>query len=299
MPPTRTISQNFVDTGGDHKLDVTLIKMCDLNKDYADLRAIVERNEGSPLGLSGTFLRNGTLRVLAIADATSVILIDFPGVKNIRRVNSSNPSSITPGYDYLRDHVLGRTCGFLYAFDMGPLALALWLTRDLRIKQAIDIQSGGSPKTRAPLATIKFAAQDKVINEGNITRAFRDFVCKSPKDVADTATTTPLAQRAWIAHYVSQLACMEDRLSQVPPIDTVKLPDAVIYFISFSLCFRLMVVSRSLTSWLRLLQMPSEGMNSSRLRLLELTIHLLMTRRSNSVLKQIVFRTKFTRAKIK
>ena len=235
MSTSRVIFQNLVDAGSDGRLDVILIKMSSLNEDNTVLRNVVERNEGRPLGLSGTFLRTGILRVLAIADATSVILIDFTGDKNNGRANSSDSSLTTPGRDYLCDHVLGRTCGFLYAFDMGPLALALWQSLDLRIRQAIDLQSAGSPKTRAPLATIKFAIPDKPVQEGNITRTFRNFICEDPEDIDATATTTPLAQRAWAAHYISQLASMEDRLPHVPPVDTIRLPDTVTYLF----CFRI------------------------------------------------------------
>jgi hypothetical protein len=72
--------------------------------DHADLRTLVERNEGRPLGLSGAFLPKGTL---AIANATTIILIDFAGDKNNGRANSSNPSLTTQWRDYLRDHALG------------------------------------------------------------------------------------------------------------------------------------------------------------------------------------------------
>lgn len=238
LSSTRFIHQNLVDAGTDGKLEVILLKMSSLNEDHGDLRTLVERNEGRPLGLSGAFLHNGALQVLAIADATTIVLIDFAGDKNNGRANSSDPSLITQGRDYLRDHVLGRTCGFVYAFDMGPLALALWQSRDLRIKQAIDLQSAGPAKTRAPYATIKIASDHK-LNEGNINRTMINFAHERPDDATQTSSTTPLAQRAWAAHYVSQLVSMEDKLAEVPPIDTTKFPDTVIYFLWFRFWFRL------------------------------------------------------------
>ncbi|KAF8440436.1 P-loop containing nucleoside triphosphate hydrolase protein [Boletus edulis BED1] len=236
LSSTRVIHQNLVDAGSDGRLEVVFIKMAGLNEDYGDLRSLVERNEGRPLGLSGAYLPDGNLQVLAIADATTVLLIDFAGDKNNGRANSSNPSLTTQGRDYLRDHVLGRTCGFVYAFDMAPLALALWQSHGLRIKQAIDVQSAGSPKTRAPYATIKLASDDK-LNKDNITRTFNEFICQIPSDAARSPTTTPLAQRAWVAHYVAQLVFMEDRLQQVPPVDTFRLTEVVIYPSSLSSLF--------------------------------------------------------------
>jgi hypothetical protein len=236
LSSTRFIHQNLLDAGSDGKLEVVLLKMSGLNEDHADLRTLVERNEGRPLGLSGAFKPTGPLQVLAIADATTVILIDFSGDKNNGRANSSDSSLTTQGRDYLRDHVLGRTCGFVHAFDMGPLALALWQSHDLRIKQAIDLQSAGPPMTRVPYATIKLASSGTThkLIENNIIRTFNNFICQDPNDANHASTATPLAQRAWAAHYVSQLASMEDRLFLVPPIDTNKLSEAVIYFLFLS-----------------------------------------------------------------
>lgn len=236
-PSTRIIHQNLVDAGNDGKLDVVFIRMSGLNEDHTELRTLVERNEGRPLGLSGAYLPNGTLQVLAIADATTIFVIDFASDKNNGRANSSNSSLTTEGRDYLRDHVLGRTCGFVYAFDMALLALALWQSHDLRIKQAIDLQSAGSPKTRAPSATFKLAlASGDKLNQDNVIRTFSDFICQKPNDTANSSTITPLAQRAWAAHYVSRQDFMEDRLSHVPPIDTFRFTEAVIYFLMFILC---------------------------------------------------------------
>ncbi|KAG9314976.1 P-loop containing nucleoside triphosphate hydrolase protein [Chiua virens] len=234
-PTTRAIYQNLVEAGTDGRLDVAFIKMSALNEDHSDLATLVKRNEGRPLGLSGTFLPNGSLQLFAVADATSVVIVDFADDKNNERgANSSDPSLITPGRDYLRDHVLGRDVGLLYAFDMGPLALALWQGYDLRIKQAIDLQSAGPPANRAPRVTIKLAVGDNShqLKESNIRRTFDNFICEKPSDAADTQVTRDLAQRAWVAHYVSQLTPMQERFAKVPPIDTTRLPDAVLRFLA-------------------------------------------------------------------
>ncbi|KAI9574013.1 hypothetical protein HD554DRAFT_581626 [Boletus coccyginus] len=298
LSSTRVIYQNLVDAGSDGRLEVVLVKMSSLNEDHADLRSLVERNEGRPLGLSGAFSPKGTLQVLAVADATTVILIDFTGDKNNGRADSSDPSLTTPGRDYLCDHVLGRTCGFLYAFDMAPLALALWQSHDLRIKQAIDIQSAGPPTTRAPFATIKFASDHK-LNEGNVVRTFDDFICQIPDDAANPSSATPLAQRAWAAHYVSQLQSMEERLAHVPPIDTARFTEAVISFRLFHFRFRLIQAFSSSAFWPRVLQTLSKEISSSQLKLPSPIPHLLMMERTSFVSKLIATRTGFVKAKIK
>lgn len=298
LPSTRVIYQNLVDAGSDGRLEVVVTKMSSLNEDHTDLRTLVERNEGRPLGLSGAFLPKGTLQVLAVADATTVILIDFTGDKNNGRANSSDPSLITPGRDYLRDHVLGRTCGFVYAFDMAPLALALWQSHDLRIKQAIDVQSAGPPTTRAPFATIKFASDHK-LNEGNVIRSFDDFICQIPDDATNPSSATPLAQRAWAAHYVSGLDSMEERLAHVPPIDTTRFTEAVISFLSFCFCFRLILAFSSSAFWPRVLWTLFREISSSQLKLPSPIPHLLMMERSSFVLKLIAISTGFEKAKAK
>ena len=298
LSSTRIIHQNLLDAGSDGKLEIILIKMSGLNEDHADLRTLVERNEGRPLGLSGAFMPHGTLQVLAIADATTVILIDFGGDKNNGRANSSNSSLTTQGRDYLCDHVLGRTCGFLYAFDMGPLALALWQSHDLRIKQAIDLQSAGPATTRAPCATIKFASSHR-LNEGNIKRTFDNFICQDPNDATNPSTTTPLAQRAWAAHYVAQLVTMEDRLSHIPPVDTTKLSDTVIYFILFRFYSRLIPTFSSFVFSPRVPWTLYRETSSSRPKLLDPIPHLTMMERSSFVFELIVIRTRSVKAKTK
>ena len=224
---SRTIHQNLVDVdiGG---LEVKLIKMSDLSQDLTDLRTVVERNQGRPLGLSAAYSPIGGLRLLAVADITTVIIVDFETDNSKNNGRATPPGETAVGVDYLRDHVLCRTAGFVYSFDMGPLALALWQGHDLRIQQAIDIQCACAAVTRAPRAAVKFATGDtNRIFDGNIDRAFRDYVCHIHDDPSASQTTTPLAQRAWIAHHISQIATMEERLASVPPVNTVRLSDTV------------------------------------------------------------------------
>ncbi|KAG6329772.1 hypothetical protein ID866_9318 [Astraeus odoratus] len=230
---SRIIQPNLVDLDIEG-LTVKMIKISDLNQDLTDLSTVVERNEGRPLGLSATYSPFGGLRLLAIADGTTVVIIDFESDNSKNNGRDTPPiDTSTTGRDYLSDHVLRRTAGFVYAFDMGPLALALWQSHDLRIQQAIDMQSAGPPTSRSPFLTISLAVGDMTrIFKSNIRKVFDDYVYHIPDDVAISKTTTPLAQRASVTHYISQLGSMEDRLAKVPPVDTFKLSDTVLRFLA-------------------------------------------------------------------
>lgn len=233
MPASRIIHQNLVDVDTDG-LNVKLIKLSDLSQDLTDLLTLVERNDGRPLGLSAAYSPIGGLRLLAVADATTVTIVDFETDNSKDNGRATPPHDTTVGVDYLRDHVLCRSAGFVHSFDMGPLALALWQSHNLRIQQAIDVQSAcATPLTRAPLAAVKFAIGDTArIFDVNITRAFNDYICHVPDDPSASQTTTPLAQRAWVAHHISQLGLMEERLANVPPVNTVKLSDTILRFLA-------------------------------------------------------------------
>ncbi|KAI5989422.1 P-loop containing nucleoside triphosphate hydrolase protein [Pisolithus orientalis] len=232
---TRVIHQNLVDLDMDG-LDVKLISLSDVNKDPKDLDTIVGRNEGRALGLSAAYSPFGGLRLLAVADATTVVIIDFESdiSKDNGRVSPPSDLSAAPS-NYLRDLVLQRSTGHVYAFDMAPLALSLWQSHGLRIQQAVDVQCVGSPNSRAPFSTIKFAVGDTArVFKDNVVRAFNDYIFHVPDDPASSQTTTPLAQRAWVTHFISQLSSMEGRLADVPPINMARFSDTLLRFLAKS-----------------------------------------------------------------
>ena len=227
---TRLLFQNLVqvDSG---QLTVHKISESNLIKEQDELRTMLERNEGRALGLAGTYSSTGELAMLAVADASTIVIIEFGSKKSKDNEHDDNQSSAidkTAARLFLTDNLLGRSTGFLYAFDIAPIALALSQTLNLRIANAIDMQCPGS---RAPLVTVKQAVGDlHPIYDDNIGGTFSintitDDIFRS--EAAANKFTTPLALRAWIAHYLSQLPSMEDRLAQVPPVDTFRLSDSV------------------------------------------------------------------------
>ncbi|KAG2146163.1 uncharacterized protein EDB93DRAFT_1150045 [Suillus bovinus] len=223
-----------VDSG---QLSAHIISECDLIKEQHQLRSLFERNEGRALGLAGGFALTGELAMLAIADASTIFIIEFELKKS--KGNEHDERPVTPASDtdarvFLTQNLLRRTTGFLYAFDVAPIALALFQTLDLRIANAIDIQCAGSKTTTTPLSIIKQAVGDlHRVLDVNINKIFRDNTIINDRPAIKNGTTS-LALRAWIAHYLSQLSIMEDRLAQVPPVDTFRLSDEALEFLAKS-----------------------------------------------------------------
>ncbi|KAG1804544.1 uncharacterized protein BJ212DRAFT_891901 [Suillus subaureus] len=237
---TRLLYQNFmqVDSG---QLSAHIISESNLIEEQHQLCNLLERNEGRALGLAGEFAPTGELAMLAIADMSTIIIIEFKlnlkkskGNEHDKRpVTRASKVNNTAAREFLTQNLLRRTTGFLYAFNLAPIALALYQTLGLRIANAIDIQCAGS-KTRAPLTTIKQAVGDRhCIYDANINEVFCNDTIIDHLPAAKDGTTS-LALRAWIAHYISQLSTMEDRLAQVPPVDTFRLSDEVLGFLAKS-----------------------------------------------------------------
>ncbi|KAG2074288.1 hypothetical protein BDR04DRAFT_201810 [Suillus decipiens] len=228
---TRLLYQNLmqVDSG---QLSAHIISESNLIEEQHQLRSLLDRNEGRALGLAGGFAPTGELAMLAIADKSTIVIIEFESKKskgNEHDERPVTPASITAARVLLTQNLLRRTTGFLYAFDIAPIALALSQTLNLRIANAIDVQCAGS-KTRVPLVAVKQAVGDlHRIYDENIDKVFRENTIVDHPFAAKNGTTS-LAQRAWIAHYLSQLSTMEDRFAQVPPVDTFRLSDEVVHY---------------------------------------------------------------------
>ena len=162
------------------------------------------------VGISPAYNTTGRLVVLAIANATSVLVIQFQNVPQDHHVRV-----------LLRDLLLCRTGVKVYSFDIAPLALALYKDHGLHVDNAIDIQSACRTKTRDPYLSIKYALSDKFeIFESNIRAIFNpESFTWNPKNVL-----FDLGQRAWIAHYLSQIKDMEHEFQAVAEVHTSKMP---------------------------------------------------------------------------
>ncbi|KAG2367896.1 hypothetical protein BDR07DRAFT_1392512 [Suillus spraguei] len=224
MPTVTKLYQTAmqVDSG---QLLAHIISESNLIEEQHQLRSLLERNEGRPLGLAGGFAPTGELVMLAIADKSTIVIIKFESKKsNKHHEHTISPASNTAARVFLTQNVLRRTTGFLYAFDIAPIALALSQTLDLRIANAIDVQCEYRKHAVGDLHDLY---------DENINEVFRDITIVDHPVAAKNGTTS-LAQRAWIAHYLSQLSTMEDRFARVPPVDTFRLSDEALGFLAKS-----------------------------------------------------------------
>lgn len=228
-PSARSIFQNLIDLDIG-SIEIKQIQICDSENDYTDLCTIAERNEGCTLGLAATYVPiDGSLRQVAIADAASVIVLNFKRDKN----NECGRVQLSEGLEYLHTHVLRRETGFLCAFNLAPIALGLWSKTGFEMQHGVDLQSlqyaGASPNPnrrspRDPCAMITFAVDgEKKLHRENIRQIFEDE-CYRTREGDPVA---PLAQRAWVAHYVANLETMTHRITNVRKIDMDRVPPSV------------------------------------------------------------------------
>ena len=230
--PTK-LAQNILD-GSDSALNRPIVTFTIQESDIAtsDLLSVFEH--AGPIGISPGYSATGKLISLAIADDKSCRIIEFAQPKNDKRRTDGNPPPpLKPdikGRQMLQDHILCRTAGHVFAFDMGPLAMSLYCDLGgLRITNAVDIQSAFSAVDRKPLTGIKTALGDSIkINANNVTNVFFNPIY----DIEDRNRTTDLAQRAWVSQFLVRSGNGAEMFDKVPRIDTKKLDPNVSYSLS-------------------------------------------------------------------
>ncbi|KAH9903023.1 P-loop containing nucleoside triphosphate hydrolase protein [Cubamyces lactineus] len=207
---TRTIYQNLIDDDYDpivvreEVLESKLSKEMfdDLFKDISPPRFI---------GLAPIYTDNGTLTRLAVAVKTKVIVIQFHA--------KGKGAAAYKGREILSSEVLCNPDVHLLAFGCDKLAIALYHDQNIRIRNAIDVQSVCS-KGRQPLAAIEFAAGDTIaIMKENIQATFESSTW-------DSKRISALALQAWVAQCLPYLPAMEDRFQAAKRIDTFSKTDA-------------------------------------------------------------------------
>jgi hypothetical protein len=178
-----------------------------------EMLALCMGNPDSPIGISSSFAKSRKLTVLAISNATNVLIIQLQNnaPRNVRVL--------------LEHRLLCRDVGDAYAFDLAPLALSLFMDHGLRINNAVDIQSACHTKgKRDPAVAIAHAVGDSVrTNQRNIRAVFtlESQLWDPNKGVP------PLVQRAWISYYVSQINEMEHYFQEVKRVHTTKFTEDV------------------------------------------------------------------------
>jgi hypothetical protein len=220
------LAQTILD-GADPALSIpiTTFTIQDLDIVSSDLLSVFDH--GGPIGISPGYSGTGKLISLAIADDKVCRIIEFSQQK--KRANGK-PSEIILARQKLQDHVLCRTAGDIYAFDMGPLTMSLYCDLGgLRITNAVDIQSAFSAVDRKPLTGIKTALGTTIkISEDNVNNVFFNPIY----DFEDRNRTTDLAQRAWVSQYLVRSGNGAEMFEKVARIDTKKLESKASHLIS-------------------------------------------------------------------
>ncbi|KAG6910852.1 hypothetical protein DXG01_007168 [Tephrocybe rancida] len=205
------------------KMPIKKVKELEITQD-----TFIDFDHARPIGISPGYSSAGTLIALAIADDKTCTIIEFsvsaPRGRFNRGGQGRNGSPLPRNLDSLHAKILCRPAGELFAFDMGPLSLSIYTDANLRVINAVDIQSGLSAVDRKPLTAIR----EILGNSGGTTVTIKDknvvSVFSYPVyDPEDRKSATDLAQRAWISQLLAVYGNGATTLSKVRRIDTQKL----------------------------------------------------------------------------
>ncbi|KAJ3739173.1 P-loop containing nucleoside triphosphate hydrolase protein [Lentinula detonsa] len=186
------------------------------------------KNTGQPLGCSvGLDPKDQRISALALIDHTGrCLIVEFSTQLGIRTLNANggrgselnfNPERVR---DIIQD-VLCQPTGF-YAFDLAPLALALYRDLGIRVMNGVDIQSVFPPikERKTPIDAItSIVGQDPDIrvDRDRVVSAFElVYIRNDPRSI----TRSNLVQRAWISQFLPGFENCPDMFKDVPRIDT-------------------------------------------------------------------------------
>ncbi|KAI0078805.1 hypothetical protein K474DRAFT_811260 [Panus rudis PR-1116 ss-1] len=213
----RLLQQNILDVSHP-SIVVQTIQEIELNDEILS-KLVTDATRA--VGISASYTQKNKLAVLALCTSANVLIITFRNTVN---------DAVAKARQLLQDRVLCSPSRQIYAFDIGPVALSLFLDRDLRLVNGVDFQSACSAaQNRDPVKAIEFAIASTSIrlhSPDNVRSVFNDNAWIW--DTSDRRSERVLALRAWIAVYLSSVnGDMEDRVRQVPRVNTSVVPDAV------------------------------------------------------------------------
>lgn len=226
MAKKRSIEQNLFDVYYP-RIGVIRVSESDISPEILD-EFLGGSQPTRSIGISAVFDSKGKLAVLAVALAAKVLLIESKGSAN---------DTISEARILLQDRILCSNDNVIYAFDIAPIALALFVDQHLRLANGVDFQTvPGNPNTnRDQIAAIKFitAGSNATIHPENIRALFDD----STWDPENRNCETFLALRAWTAAYLSTFnGDAENRFRDAKRVNTMVLSDTV-RDITIHICF--------------------------------------------------------------
>ncbi|KAF9560487.1 hypothetical protein CPC08DRAFT_472974 [Agrocybe pediades] len=199
-------------------------------------------NHARPLGISPGYDKTGRLIAISVSDGDNCRIIEFaqpPGAgRQGHRANPKAspppPKSIVDGRKKLQDQMLCRIMGGIYAFDMGPLAMSLHVDLNLRISNAVDIQSSFSAHDRSPLSSVEACVgkEPDPIHKIKIKANKLDKLFLQPiyDPEADPNSLLDLAERAWLSQFLPSYA--ETAFDQAKRINTEMMESSYLSSIS-------------------------------------------------------------------
>lgn len=226
--PKLTVAQDILD-GTTLPARLPTIRIPETSIADSDILSVFDHSR--PLGISPGYAENGRLLSLSIADNDNCRIVEFKPITargNRKRATADKPSPTADiaGRKLIEERILCRPVGSTFAFDMGPLAMSLYIDLGLHITSAVDIQSAYSAVDRKPLTAITAAvgndsdSPNKMkIKVENVKRTFFYPVY----DSKDTNTIIDLAVRAWVSQFLPIYGNGEQVFEKVPKIDTQKL----------------------------------------------------------------------------
>ncbi|KAJ4477313.1 hypothetical protein J3R30DRAFT_201991 [Lentinula aciculospora] len=178
------------------------------------------KGTNKPLGCSvGLHPKDQTISAIAISNSGNrCLVVEFTTQLGLRATGRRGSRT---AFDLVRAMIEDVLClpTSFYAFDLAPLALALYRELNIRITDGVDIQSAfpGSRKTslEAILAIIGDDAGIRV-DKDHIISAFEDL----SYDPKLSSNRTALIQRAWISQFIAGYENAPEQFDATRHIDT-------------------------------------------------------------------------------
>ncbi|KAF9451887.1 hypothetical protein P691DRAFT_294664 [Macrolepiota fuliginosa MF-IS2] len=222
-------AQALVETGKD--VDCKIYKIPYKEFTYEDLETYLEYGNALPLGLGAGYWKDSTkLAVLAIVSAETGIVVEFPEPSRRFQADAApTVDTVSERYQALQI-LLARPAGEFFSFDMAPLSMTLYLEQNLRMTNAVDIQSAFPSTDRYSISKILKAAlgDETKIWETNLASAF-DNIEYNPS--IRTSVLEPV-KRAWLAYHLASVDDAVTTYSDTPRINTLEMDAALLEVIS-------------------------------------------------------------------
>jgi len=237
---TFSLTQNLLTGSGVHnQINIRSLKIFtfhESNLTAGMLKKFVEYQ--GPLGISGGYdPHDQSLRALALACDGHCLIVEF-GESKMKKQRSKRDSVEQTETDQAQDLEGRRRLGTVlireegvYAFDMGPLSMALYRDLGIRITSGVDIQTAfpnekEPHRRKTPIDAIKACVGDHLkVNNSNIVAVFQDLTYNR----LDTQmqSEAQIVQRAWVSHYLPTFENGAETFDPVPQINTDTLSEIV------------------------------------------------------------------------